>query len=61
MGGATKKAKRAAGPVCRCKTGPFVVATWRRERLVSVVRVHWSGRDHCELLAEPQPLSDWQD
>lgn len=44
--------KRAAAapstPRCVCRTGPLIVATFRRERLVDVVRQHWR-RDGCPM------------
>lgn len=38
---------------------PVIVATWRNETLVSVIRHHWVSQG-CRMPPEPQPLNEWQ-
>lgn len=33
--------RRTPDPTCRCRDALLVIATWRQETLVSVIRRHW--------------------
>lgn len=44
--------------VCRCKEGPLIIATFRKETLVAVERRHWR-KDGCRLPTEHVDPGDY--
>jgi len=47
----TRPAAALDPTVCRCPTGPLIIATFRKGDLVAVERMHWS-KDGCAMGAE---------